>query len=292
MSDQDVATHPDLEGYALSSGLTKVGKRPGLRSYVSQLWERRDFIVTLARSGVSAGNSRDYLGRLWLVLTPLLQGAVYLVIFGILLGTREGVDQFVGYLVVGIFIFQYLARMVVEGSKAIQGNIRMVQALAFPRAALPLSVGIKQVLTFGPALAVMVVIVVLEPEFERLTWYVLLVVPALMLATLFGFGVAFLLARAVAQVRDFANLLPFSLRVWLYMSGVFYSFDRFSSNETVLAILQVNPMYIYLTLVRDALVYGQPSEPWLWWAGSAWAVATALLGFLLFWVAEESYTRD
>lgn len=286
------APTPDLRALAERSGLIKIGLRPPLGSYLGQLWDRRDFVVTLARSGVDAGNSRDRLGRLWLVLTPLLQGAVYLVIFGILLNTREGVEQFVGYLVVGIFIFQYLARMVTEGAKSIQGNIRLVQALAFPRASIPVSVSIKQVLMFGPALLVMVVIVMLEPEFGGLTWYVLLALPALALATVFGFGVSFLLARAVARVNDVAQLLPFSIRVWLYTSGVFYSFDRFSDNEIVLSVLQLNPMYMYLTLVRDALVYGQASEPWLWWGGAAWAFGTLVLGFLLFWQAEETYTRD
>ena len=46
------------------------------------------------------------LGQLWQVLTPLLNAAVYYLIFGIILDTSRGVPNFPAFLITGIFMLQ------------------------------------------------------------------------------------------------------------------------------------------------------------------------------------------
>jgi len=273
--------------------MSVVGLRPGLGQYLRQLWDRRDFIVTMARSGIASSNAQHRLGRVWLVLTPLLQGLVYALIFGLLLGTSRGIDNFIGYLVIGIFLFQYTARALTDGSKAVSGNRKLIQVLSFPRAALPLSVTLRSMLTFLPALAAMFVVVLVAPPQEVITWRWVLVLPIIALLSLFNLGLSFLAARLVASVSDISQVIPFALRIWFYTSGVFFAYDRFAGdNPTLLAVLEANPMHVYLTLARDAVLYGQDSPPAYWWQAVGWAVGLTLVGFLLFWRSEERYTRD
>ena len=252
---------PDLAALAQQHGMSVVGLRPGLGTYLAQLWERRDFIVTMARSGISSSNAQHRLGRVWLVLTPLLQGLVYALIFGYLLNTRAGIENFVGYLVIGIFLFQYTARALTDGSKAVTGNRKLIQVLSFPRAALPLSVTLRSMLTFLPAIAVMFVVVLVAPPFEVVTWRWVLVVPIVALLSLFNLGLSFLAARLVAGVSDVSQVIPFALRIWFYTSGVFFSYDRFAGdNPALLAVLEANPMHVFLTLARDAVLV-RPGQP-------------------------------
>ncbi|HET6270377.1 MAG TPA: ABC transporter permease, partial [Arthrobacter sp.] len=80
-----------------------MGARPGLLVYLVQLWNFREFIFYDARARVLNGTRRDRLGSLWLILTPMLNGLTYYVVFGLLLRTDRGIENFVGYLVVGVF---------------------------------------------------------------------------------------------------------------------------------------------------------------------------------------------
>ncbi|MFC5379506.1 ABC transporter permease [Aquipuribacter nitratireducens] len=289
----DRVTSEELAALGREHGLRPVGRRPSLGVYLAQLWDRRHFILSTARSGLASNTAQDRLGPLWLVLNPLLLGLAYYLIFGLLLGTSDQVEDFIGFLVIGIFLYQYTARAVSEGARAVTGNRRMIQVLAFPRAALPIGLVVRQALGFLPAVGVMLVVVLISPPVSPVTWHWLLLVPVLVLVTLFNLGVAFFAARLTAQVNDVGQLIPFLLRLWLYASGVFFDIRRLAADQPgLLAVLELNPVHIYLTLARDAVLYQTVSDARYWLLGTAWALVLTVLGFLAFWRAEEVYSRE
>ena len=78
---------------------------------------------------------------LWQVLTPLINAAVYYVIFGVVLNTSRDVDNFIAYLCTGVFLFGFTQTVIQAGAQAITGNLGLIRALHFPRASLPIAVG-------------------------------------------------------------------------------------------------------------------------------------------------------
>jgi ABC-2 type transporter len=58
---------------------------------------------------------------------------------------------------------------------------------------------------------------------EPLTWYWLLLLPALLMQAIFNVGAALIMARVGAGAQDISQLVPFLLRVWRYFCGVMYS---------------------------------------------------------------------
>lgn len=81
-------------------------------------------------------------------------------------------------------------------------------------------------------------------------------------------------------------------RFWLYGSGVFFSFDAFVSHPTVLAVVELNPLFLVLDMTRDVLLYGQTPDLRSWAVLGAWAAGALLVGFLFFWRGEETYGRE
>ena len=102
--------------------LQRVGARPRFLDYLVQLWDFREFIFYDARARVQSGTRRDKLGSAWLILNPLFSGMTYYVIFGLLLGTGKGIPNFLGYLVIGIFMYQITAGAITSGARSIQQN--------------------------------------------------------------------------------------------------------------------------------------------------------------------------
>jgi teichoic acid transport system permease protein len=269
-------------------GLSPSSARPPLFTYLKQLWQRRHFIVSFATSKTITQYSGARLGQLWQVLTPLLNAAVYYLIFGVLFDAKRGIENYTAFLLTGVFVFTFTQRSVNSGARAIGGNLGLIRALHFPRACLPLAytlVELQQLLISMGVLAVLVVV-----TGETLTWAWLLVVPALMLQTVFNTGISLAIARVGAFTQDINQLLPFILRTWLYLSGVFFSIPE-RTNGWIEQVMMANPGAVYIELVRDALIESHQPPPQIWLLALAWAIVGFAIGFWYFWSAEEKYGR-
>lgn len=278
-----------LGSWAERNGLLKVGRRDPLPRYVRNIWRRRAFAVRLAQSRVGAKNSEDVLGPLWTILRPLLLAGVFYLVFGVILprDALPGMDPFFAMLVTAIFVFQYTGQSLNSGARSITSNMSLVRAIRFPRAVLPISAVLVEALQFLPMLAILFVILPIAGADVGPAW--LLVVPAFVLQTMFNVGAAMLVARLTAKVRDFANLLPFFVRLGFYLSGIFFTAETIAQkNEAVAQWLPLNPAYTFINITREALVHGQwAGMTWLW--ATLWAVGVFVVGFLVFWRAEETY---
>jgi teichoic acid transport system permease protein len=113
-----------LEARGLSTeGLSPVGVRPPLDEYLRELWDRRHFIWMDSRHRLATKNARNRLGRIWLVLRPVLDAALYFVVFGLIIsGARGGIENFAAYVVVGILMFQSTMRSISQGPGLIRGG--------------------------------------------------------------------------------------------------------------------------------------------------------------------------
>ncbi|OMH24531.1 phosphate ABC transporter permease [Tersicoccus phoenicis] len=272
--------------------LHRVGARPGLREYLVRLWDYRQFVFYDSRARVVTGTRRDRLGSAWLILNPVFNALTFYLIFGLLLRTSRGIDNFVGYLIIGVFIFQVSAGSITTGARSVQSNRALLQSFAFPRITMPVAASVREALTAVPLVLAMLLMIVVIPPFEQPTWRWLLILPALALQWMFNFGVGLVLARVITRVHDISHVIPFALRGWMYASAVFYSFDRMVDDPALLAVLKANPLYCVLDILRDSILYAR-TPPLTSWANlTIWSLAALLIGVLFFWHGEESYGRD
>ncbi len=280
-------------------GLTPMGVRPPLKVYLRDLFKRREFLIVLASSKAQAENQNSYLGQVWTILTPLLNSLVYVLIFGILLRTRAGMDNVIGYIVVGTFVYGFFSSTVTESARSIQSNIKLVQSLHFPRILLPLAVVFKDLIVLAPGYVVMMIIAQVSipsqqggGELHPERW--ILIIPATILLGLFAAGVGFILAKFAARVPDLLKLLPFILRVGMYASGVIFSIGRFVNHDVLRTIMEHQPVAVYLNLARQAALDESsiPIDWLLWLEGTGWAVAVFIIGFIVFWRDEARYGRE
>lgn len=275
-----------------SEGLVPVGRRASLSGYLAALWNRRHFIIAESRAKMSSSTRKNLLGYGWLFLNPLLSVLAFWFIFGYILQTQKGIDNFLGFLVIGVFFFGYTSKCMTGGTGSIRAGASMIKGFQFPRAALPISTVVRNFLDFMPTLVVMVIVLAVVPPLEVITWRVILIVPIVILQTVFNVGLACFLARLGHKIPDLSNLVSILSRFWLYGSGVFFSIDdQLRDKPVLLEIMQYNPLHAYLTLARNSLLYGLNAEPKTWIIGTLWAFGLLVVGFLFFWRGEENYGR-
>lgn len=284
----------DPSALAARYGLSKSSARPPLGGYLSELWSRRRFVLSYARARTYAMYAGARLGSVWQILTPLLNAAVYYLAFGVLLGTRHGIDNYVAFLLSGIFIFTYTQRSMTEGSRSLALNLSLIRTLHFPRATLPLAYVVNELNQMLVSMSLLLVIVGVTDGFA---WRWLLVVPALLLQTMFNIGMTLIFARIGTFVSDISQLLPFVTRTWLYASGIFFSLPAKLADADapgwLLHVLSLNPISAYIDIVRRSLLaeHTENQLPNAWPIAIGWSVVVLVGGFVYFWQAEDRYGR-
>jgi teichoic acid transport system permease protein len=271
-----------------SPQLHEVGAVPGLRTYVVEAWNRRYFAVSLAAADVRSSHVDTVLGSAWQLLNPTLLVAVYYLIFGVILDVSRGMDNYLGFLVVGVFLFTFIRKSTTSGARAIVNNRSVLQSVRFPRVLLPIATVLAELITFLPSIVVISAVMVITGEALAWTW--LLLIPLVGVLLLFNMGMAFGASRFTVHSRDFEELLPFLLRLWFYMSGVLYPVARIGEElgSGWELLFELNPANVFITIGREALLDGTTSLR-LWLIGVAWAIGVALVGLIFFRRHELEY---
>jgi len=196
---------------------------PNLREYLTSLWDRRQFMVELARADLRSARSSTALGSIWTVLDPLFQAAIYFFLYTIIRGGKSGgVDntQFLPVLIGGLFLFSLSLAALGEGGQSIRRSKSLMLNSSFPRALLPVTSVYKSLRKFVPCIAVFVVLFPLTGGKLGSGLFLLPLLFALQI--MMNIGIALLVSTFVVLVPDGNNLMSYVSRVLFFATPVVY----------------------------------------------------------------------
>ena len=261
---------------------------PSVSDYLRDVWRRREFAVVVPAQDLRALNMDTALGQFWHLVNPALMIGVYFLIFGVILDARAGVDNYLGFLVIGVVVFHLTQRIVQDAAVSLSRNEGLIRSIQFPRILLPLSTVNGQTLGFLPALGVAAVTLLATGEVPGWRW--LAMVAVLAGQYVFNLGAALIVARLGAVVRDVNQLLPHVFRLLFYVSGVLFSVETFVTDETWRRLFALNPIYDIITCARWCLLGGSVSAAVV--VGFVvWSLVLSVCGFVVFSRAERSFGR-
>lgn len=257
-----------------------------LGPYLSDLWRRRRFALAAPAAEFRASTAGSVLGNAWHLLSPLLLVGIYYVIFGVVLDVDRGTKNFVLFLAVGVFVFQFLSRSCVRGASAIRTNSGLMRALYFPRALVVLSTTVEAALLLSPALVLLLVLGgIADPSALVLAP---LLIPVLAQCLLLAFALGLLCANLGHKSRDFVFVLPFALRVLFYASGTLFDLRGFASERVWQLLLIANPFAGTIQMFRAVLLNdAMPLVAVI--ATVTWTAALLAAGLVMFTRDEHSY---
>lgn len=274
-----------------SEGLKSLQSRPSFFTYCKQLWGYRSFIWADARLK-ALRTTKDYrLWRLWLVLQPLLDVLFYAFLFGLILKTSKGVENFLGFLVIGVIFMRMMVALLNQGSMLIRTSRGFIQTFQFPRAALAISQTLRNLLDNVLPAVIAVTMAIAYQRFDGLSWSLILAVPLFLMMHIFGCGLMLIAARLTAEIPDTRALITFASQAWFFLSGVMFSIDRFVDHSMLHAIMTANPAYIFLQALRGSVIYNSPPDLSGWVVLALWTFGTFFIGLFYFWLAEAKYVR-
>jgi teichoic acid transport system permease protein len=245
----------------------KVGLPP-LGHYLRLVWQRRQFAFELSRTTMRAKHFNTAFGQLWLLLNPLLLGAVYFLLVDLIRHHPRPLGFF-AHLLGGLFLYQIVQTAANDGANSVVRGGGLILNTAFPRSLLLVWLVIH--FAAGKGLTV------------SMLWAPLLV----LIITVFAAGVAMFCAAAEVYFRDLSSFLPYVLRIWMYISPVLYYWEDVPQH--IRRWLLINPLSSILASWSDVLNKGISPHPGLMAIGSAWAVFALIFGALFFISRERDF---
>lgn len=235
---------------------------PSLVRYIELVFYR-------AWADLRAEAARTYAGYIWWIIDPMLQMAVYYVIFGIVFG--RGTADYVPFLLVGLVPWRWLHTTLMEGSNAILLGRSLVRQVYLPKIILPSVSLITNTAKFA-VVFLFLLCFLWASGYEVTVTY--LALPVLLLVELiFITACTYLFAAIAPFLPDIRILLDNGLRIALFVSGVFFAGAIVP--ESFRFYFYLNPMATLLESFRAVLLHAQWPE-WTWVGGVAAGSLAAL----------------
>ena len=193
---------------------------------------------------------KSVLGLLWTVLNPLLMMCVITVVFSTLF--RQNIPNFPIYYLAGSLIFSFNSEATSNGLYSIIGRASLIKKVYIPKYLFPISKVLSALVNLGFSLVAMFVVMIVTGAPFHAT---LLLMPLpIFYVFLFTSGLSLLLAAATVYFRDIAHFWGVFVLAWTYFTPIFYPVTILPS--FAMKIMQLNPMYHYVTYMRDVVLYG------------------------------------
>jgi teichoic acid transport system permease protein len=270
-------------------------KLPPVIPYLKEFWRRRSFAIELSKFADKAEYLGSKLGKVWLVLNPLLLAFVYFLLVSVIRGGGREHNGLITllHILIGLFTFYFAQNCISAGAQSITSGGRLILNQAFPRALLPFSSTISAFQQFLPTIPVYIFILIAvklfsnETEIHSFTPNLLWVPVLIALVGITGFGLALFFATMNVYFRDTNKLLSYVLRIWLYLSPVLWAPDMLHGWHRI--AIYLNPFGPVLSANSEVWLRGTTPELSILLSAFAWAFASIIIGGYFFTSRERDF---
>lgn len=267
--------------------------RPWWKLRARELWSYRDLLLLMMRRDFLARYRQTVLGPAWYLIQPLIQVAVFTVIFGRLANmSSDGAPHFLFYQC-GLLGFTLASGTFSGTATSFTANSGLYGKVYFPRLIPPIGTSVMQLVPFvlqGVSFAAFWIYFRFWTEAGaelRMTGYAWLLPFMILQLLLLGLGLGLLFSAMTAKYRDLSHLVPFLSQIWMYGSPVIYPLSEVPERWMWLA--RINPASPMIEWFRLAFL-GKGSFQLLDYTVSLGLTLTVVLvGFLAFQRTERTF---
>ena len=213
------------------------------------LYNYRELLKTNVKKEIRGRYKNSILGVLWSFFNPLLQLAVYAIIFPLIL--ENAIPNYTIFVCVGLIPWTFFVTTVSQSSFTIIGNGNIIKKVYFPREILPISVVTSNAVNFMISSIIILAFVIFSGM--GLTWYILLYPFILLIQYLLLLGISFVLSSITVYFRDLEHIIGIVLMTLFYATPIVYSIDSLPKNFA--KIMNLNPMAHIIEGYRSIFYY-------------------------------------
>lgn len=230
--------------------------------------------LALAKAQFKLRNEGSYLGILWYLLNPLLMFVLLLLVFSDRLGSA--IPHYPLYLLLGIIMFNFFQQITSFSIKTMDENRSLIKSIQFSRESLISSTVLRTLFShIFEIIPFIIIALIFGVSIKGFIFYI----PILLVFSVFVYGFSLILASFYIYFIDIENIWVFVSKLVFFATPIFYEIG----GQSRLFILNLfNPLYYFMTLARDVVIYGRVPELWIIAGAFAYAFVFFILGTFVF----------
>jgi ABC-2 type transport system permease protein len=217
--------------------------------FFRDLYSYRELLKTSVKKDIGGKYKHSFLGLLWSFINPLLQIAVYAIIFPLIL--RNNVDNYTLFMVCGLIPWNFFATVINRSTWAIVENGNILKKVYFPRAILPLSLLLSETVNF--LFSSVIILAFALGSGAGISIHILWFPVLLIVQDVLMLGIGFIFSAITVYMRDIQHFIGVLLQLLMYATPVVYAVETIP--EGFRWILKFNPMTYIIEGYRNILYY-------------------------------------
>lgn len=248
---------------------------------LKEIWRYRDLLILFVKRDIVTVYKQTILGPLWFFIQPLFTSVIFTLVFNNVGGIATGgVPSFL-FNLAGITAWNYFKSCLTGTSNIFRGNAAIFGKVYFPRAVMPLSITISNLLKFGIQLTIFIgfylYYLFIGKEVTPNQNLILFPVYVLMMA-LMGLGFGMTISAFTTKYRDLTVLVTFAVSLLMYVSAVPFPLSKAKEKLPKLEwVFEYNP----ITQIIEGFRYMTIDYGTFTWGGFMYALVFSIVIFLV-----------
>lgn len=222
---------------------------------MSDIWNNRNLIWTLAKNDFKERYAGSYLGAVWAMIQPVVTIVMYYIVFDIIMGAgaqtgpRATSIPYVLFLTAGLVPWFFFSEALTQGTSALIKYTYLVKKVVFNVSILPVIKVVAALFIHAFFVCVMLIMGCIYGYMPSLYW---LQIPYYSLCTLIlVLGMSYITSAIMVFFRDMAQIIGICLQLGMWATPILWNIE--SMSPKVRLILSINPLVYIVSGYRSAL---------------------------------------
>lgn len=242
-------------------------------------------VYTISIKNIKVKYKNSVLGFMWSMLHPLAYLVIFIFVFS---HAFAGMDRYPLYALIGLVFWTYFNNSINQIINSIIHNASIIKTIALPNILFPMSASFAEFITMLLSLVPFFILMLFFGL--KIGWVTLLIIPAILVFSAFTFGVGVFMCTFNVFFRDVGILWNTLAPALFYFTPIAYSAQLIP--EKYLIFLKFNPLYHYISLLRDILYFNQPPPLSTWLITIGMAAVIFIAGVVVFYRFKRGFVSN
>jgi ABC-2 type transport system permease protein len=233
-----------------------VSTSPGWQERLGELYAYRQLVANLTIRDLKLKYKGSVLGVAWSLVNPLLQMAIYTIVFSLFLRIVT-VPNYWAFVISGTLVWTFFSSCITGASVAFVRNPGLISKVYFPIESLPISMVLANFINLLIPMALLVVVLLVAGIHLGIS---LMLLPMILVCQLvMCIGLSLVVASATVFLRDIEHFLVLGVQVLFYLTPILYPLQVGALPQGAakyVSILHLNPLAWYLDCYHAVLYFG------------------------------------
>ena len=250
------------------------------------LYEYRELLKTSIKKDIRGKYKSSILGVIWSFLNPLLQLAVYAIVFPLIM--KSNIPNYTVFVCCGLIPWTFFSTAISRTSFVMVENANIIKKVYFPREILPISIVTSEMVNF--IISTIIILAFVMAYGIGFSWYIVFYPVILIIQYILLIGISLLVSSITVYFRDLQHFIGILLQLLFYATPIVYGLDIMP--ESFRWILKINPMSYIIDGYRSIFYYQKMPDFVGLGIVLAISVILCIIGYLVFNKLQKRFAEE